>query len=164
MTLASVLQRIAERLTCRNIVGHDGSTYLARYTVFNFGRDGWRLYLHRFDRGDEDPELHNHPWRAVSVILSGGYREERRFDAIDSFGNDTHGIMEIERRPGSINFIDYDTFHRVDLLGGPAWSLILCGPTARSWGFWNRLTGVFTPWREFIRAKGLTPYEHTEKP
>ena len=159
MKLADILQRIANRLPCRNIIGHDGSTYLARHTIFDFGRNGLRLYLHRFDRGDEDFELHNHPWHAVSLILAGGYREERRFEDLGMFDIEARDV-----RPGSLNFISPDTFHRVDLLDGPAWSLILCGPVVGQWGFWNRWLNTFTPWREFIAAKGLVPYEHKERP
>jgi hypothetical protein len=36
-----------------------------------------------------------------------------------------------------------------------SWSLILMGPVVTSWGFWDRDTGRETPWRDFIRSKGL---------
>jgi hypothetical protein len=105
------------------------------------------LYLHRFHRGDDDQELHCHPWRwACSLILSGGYREERRVRGTDRV--ETRIV-----RPGSLNFIRSDDFHRVDLLEGEAWSLFLVGPKFTGWGFWNRDTGTFTPWREFIARK-----------
>ncbi len=105
----------------------------------------WGLYLHRFHRGDMDRELHNHPWSwSVSLILAGGYLEERR-----------EGLSVTQRvlSPGRLNFIGGDTFHRVDLLEQDAWTLFLVGPKTQSWGFWDRATGFFTPWREFISAK-----------
>lgn len=114
----------------RRIVGEDGSPYLTRYTVFR------RLYLHRFHRSDADRTLHNHPWgRSYSLILIGGYREERR-DSVHV------------RKPGSIVVIDHDTFHRVDLLHGEAWSLFLAGPVQQSWGFWNRATDTYVDSKE----------------
>jgi hypothetical protein len=103
------------------------------------------LYLHRFHRGDSDRELHNHPWRwALSLILVGGYNEERRI------GN---AVVKREVKPGSLNFIGADDFHRVDMRDGDAWSLFFVGPKSSSWGFWNRNSGVVTPWREFINSK-----------
>jgi hypothetical protein len=107
--------------------------------------DGWGLYLHRFHRSDADGELHNHPWRwALSLVLVGGYSEERR-----------NGARVIRRRvaPGSLNFIRANDFHRVDLLEHDAWTLFLVGPKSQSWGFWSRTDGAFTPWREFIDGR-----------
>ena len=48
---------------------------------------------------------------------------------------------------------DHDTFHRVDLLEDDAWSLFLVGPKTKSWGFWDRVTGQYTEWREFLRRR-----------
>ena len=45
---------------------------------------------------------------------------------------------------------DHDTFHRVDLLEDDAWSHFLVGPKTKSWGFWDRVTGQYTEWREFF--------------
>jgi hypothetical protein len=103
------------------------------------------FYLHRFHRGDTDRELHNHPWRwAISLVLAGGYSEERLV-----------GETVVTRviRPGTLNFIGRDDFHRVDMLDGEAWTLFLVGQKTSSWGFWNRETGLVTPWREFINSK-----------
>lgn len=103
---------------------------------------GFGVYLHHFHRSDNDGALHNHPWAwAFSFILVGGYQEERRVG------------MNVEERtvlPLSFNWIDKDTFHRVDLRERDAWSIFVVGPKTDSWGFWERETGHFTPWREFI--------------
>jgi hypothetical protein len=108
-------------------------------------RLGFGLYLHRFHRGDRDLELHSHPWRwAVSWILVGGYREERRI------GN----VVVIRDYPAwSWNFLESDDYHRVDLLEGECWTLFFAGPKAKSWGFWDRITGKITPWRDFVSGK-----------
>lgn len=105
------------------------------------------VYLHHFHRGDEDGELHNHPWRwAVSFVLAGGYSEERRF------GN---RVVRRTVKPGMLNFISAEDFHRVDMLPGEkdAWTLFIAGPKFTDWGFWNRDTRRFTPWRQFINAR-----------
>lgn len=110
------------------------------------------VYLHRFHRSDDDGELHNHPWKwSLSLVLVGGYREERRGP-----GDVVHVRIV---RPWRLNIIRHDDFHRVDLLEDDAWSLFLAGPRTQNWGFWNRLTGKFTPWREFITEKrDMTPF------
>jgi len=100
------------------------------------------LYLHRFHRGDDDGALHNHPWEwAVSFVLLGGYWEERRV------GN---RVVRHEVRPGTLNFISASDFHRVDLRDGEAWTLFMVGPKSQGWGFWDRVTGQYMPWRQFI--------------
>ncbi len=104
--------------------------------------DGLGIFLHRFHRGDDGDELHNHPWGwSVSIILAGGYFEERRH------GLDVHSH---EYRPGSINVLRADTFHRVDLRESDCWSLFVAGPKVQGWGFWDRTNGMFTPWRRYI--------------
>jgi hypothetical protein len=118
--------------------------------------DGLGLYLHHFHRSDSDQALHNHPWRwAWSLILAGGYSEERRVSIRGSEdGGPEHEIGDtvIRRniRPGRVIRINADDFHRVDLFEEDSWSLFLAGPKNASWGFWDRHTGVFMHWRAFI--------------
>jgi len=101
------------------------------------------VYLHRFHRGDDELELHNHPWRwAVSLVLAGGYIEERR-------GPDDKVRIRFVR-PGQLNLIRSKDFHRVDLIEKDAWTLFVVGPKFTGWGFWNRETGKYWPWRQFI--------------
>jgi hypothetical protein len=59
-------------------------------------------------------------------------------------------VRVLVRRPWSLVSIKEDDFHRVDLLEHDSWSLFLAGPRVASWGFWDRETGVFLGWREFI--------------
>jgi hypothetical protein len=165
--IRAAIKTIASLLPApRVIYDRDGQTpYLSRYYLIGrpthpsgepfdqFGnpkpgielKDGLNVYLHRFHRSDDDLELHNHPWAwAFSLILAGGYREERRW------GN---AVVTQVFKPGSLNIVHHDTFHRIELLDGDSWSLFVAGPKANSWGFWNRDTGTFTPWREFLARK-----------
>jgi hypothetical protein len=105
------------------------------------------LFLHRFHRSDDDGALHNHPWSwAVSLVLAGGYMEERRV-----------GDKVARRivRPLSLNFIRGEDYHRVDLIGPDrdAWSLFLVGPRVKTWYFWDRDTKARMQWRSFIEMK-----------
>lgn len=136
----------------REITNRDGTgPYLDRYYLMGgpsedgqFADTPMTVCLHRFRASDEAGELHNHPWeQSVSFILAGGYTEERRH------GDD---VIRCRWEPFSINFIAADDFHRVDLLEADCWSLFVTTRKTQSWGFWNRETKVFTPWRDFIAA------------
>lgn len=125
--------------------------------------DNFGLYIHKFHRSDEDHALHNHPWQwAASLILAGGYREEKRVTlgtGDPRYSEPRYASVEARIfRPGDINVLTSDTFHRVDLLDGEAWSIFLVGPRFSSWGFWDRESGAFMPWRAFlakIRSNGV---------
>jgi hypothetical protein len=139
---------IARRLPFRHLEGSNG-VYLSRYLLID--ADSWKLFLHKFVRSDEDLELHNHPWdRAVSLILTGGYTEERRM-------RDTLVWTKVFR-PGMLNFLKADTFHRVELLNEKdgCWTLFWVGKKTQSWNFWNRESNELTPWRAFLRRKSLS--------
>jgi hypothetical protein len=184
MDLRPILERLVRLLPRRVILDRDGrSPYLSRWYVR--GRpfmpdgsspfdatgqmrpeavfpDGVHLYVHRFHRSDQDVALHNHPWKwARSLILAGGYSEERTTFAVRGLPRTkdlNFGLVErVVRRPGDLVRIDEHDFHRVDLLEHDSWSLFLAGPkTGRSWGFWDRATGEFAHWRDFIaRVRGV---------
>lgn len=141
----------AQYLPCRVILNEDGP-YLSRYTVRQLD-DGGHLYLHHFHASDAVVELHNHPWAGVSVILAGGYSEERL--------DDDGVIRRRDYSPGDMVRLKPETFHRVDLLDPVAgcWSLFTTGRRVQSWGFVDRVTSAFTPWRDALLARGITPKE-----
>ena len=124
------------------------------------------IYLHCFHRSDNAGGLHSHPWRyMLSWILSGGYIEERWEPMPDLFKG--LGLAEKIRqrlvRPGFINILTGQTFHRVDLFREvpegpgptretPCWTLFLVCSKFASWGFRDRKTGRFIPWKKYIQG------------
>lgn len=107
----------------------------------------WGLYLHHFRSPDHDIAPHSHPWQwAVSLVLAGGYTEQRLAD----------GELVTRRvRPWTLNFLRHDTCHVVtELHGRETWTLFLVGPKSSSWGFWVEGRG-FVPWRERLAERGL---------
>lgn len=56
-------------------------------------------------------------------------------------------------RPGMVNFIRANDFHRVGLVGKDSWSLFIAGPRMQSWGFFDWKVRRVIPWREFIARK-----------
>lgn len=179
--IRAILRTLAEYLDPPRVI-HDRngtSPYLSRWYLFRGQRptmsDGsepfnelgnpkpgvilpdvkWSLYMHRFHRSDDDGELHSHPFEwSVSLVLAGGYIEERVEQAatVHPFPA-PKAVVRKTVRPGHTNIIRHDTFHRVDLLEHDAWSLFLVGPKTKSWGFWDRMTGRYTEWREFLSRR-----------
>jgi hypothetical protein len=171
LNLRPALEWIARRLPpARLIFDREGiSPYLSRYYLLGrphmpdgsdpideFGSpkkgaifpNGIHVYLHKFHRSDQDVALHNHPWHwARSLILAGGYSEERR--------TADRQVTRTTKMPGSFVRIDADDYHRVDLLEKDSWSLFIAGPKKSSWNFWDRHTGEIVHWREYIaRIRG----------
>ncbi len=144
----------AAKLPLRVISGESGA-YLSRYTLCDLPGAG-HIFLHYFHRSDEDATLHNHPWSGASLILAGGYREERRYTSDREGHVGEHLISTRTYLPGSVNTLAPDTFHRVDLLDPRGcWTLFAVGERVQSWGFWDRVSGVTTPWREALTGRGL---------
>jgi hypothetical protein len=112
------------------------------------------LYLHHFFRGDDDVEVHNHPWQfSMSLILTGGYVEERWDPATKSVS-----IKHLD--PGDINVLRREDFHRVTLKdpGRGCWTLFMSSERAEEkngedWGFLDTKTEQYTHWGEWVRRR-----------
>lgn len=156
--LLKLIHFLASRLDVREIKGRSGDTvYLYRYRIF-----GWLpgdkpkrygLYLHRFMRPDDDEHLHSHPWDyAVSLVLAGGYTEERFPETCSVCDNPKDGKHRVRRviRPGRLNILRGEAFHRVsELHGRETWTLFFVGPKRASWGFFVPGRGVVN-WKEYL--------------
>ena len=145
-------EKLASKLEKRVVNRRDGNPYLERYYIFHGSKFKFLpgIYLHKFLSGDEDPELHNHPWgSSVSLILSGGYLEERRKDKIVD-GEVKRHVVSKKITPGMFNLIKKNDFHRVDLLEDYAWTIFFSGNREQDWGFWNRDTDEYVPWRDHV--------------
>lgn len=166
-------------LPLRVISREDGAPYLYRWYLFGepgghkyFPADQpmrwWQkaltwlpcVYVHRFVSSDSDPELHNHPWTATSWILVGGYIEERRVPALQGIG---YRVIIQTFRPGMLNHLAADTFHRVLLAESDAWSLIRIGEKVQTWGFFNMETGIFLHWKEHAARKAMWRAQRKQK-
>lgn len=140
------------KLPYKVIRRRDDSLYLTRYYISHSTDSKYLpgIYIHCFHSSDQDLELHDHPWeKAMAIILSGSYREEVRQD-------DNYVLSRI-MRPGNINYIKGDTFHRVDLASSRVWTLFISWNKKEDWGFWNRHTNKYTQWEEFEKQKKNKP-------
>lgn len=148
---------VALRMKDKRTFETDGSPYLSRFYLLRKSKPGddddardrpLSVYLHYFHRGDEDAELHNHPWGfSFSVILTNGYIEERWIK---------NEIVKRVLRPGSLNILRSNDFHRVDLRNPEqgAWTLFFAGKRVQDWGFWHpEILPTLVPWRTFIKER-----------
>jgi hypothetical protein len=129
---------IYRRLTLRRA---DGRLYLSRWGI-GHDRIG-SILIHRMDAPDPGQDLHGHPWNFWSIILKGGYIEERsktnRACSL-AWWNETHGDNlheRIERPWLSIRKLGLDECHSItELRAKESWSLVITGPRKRGWGFY----------------------------
>ena len=104
----------------------------------------YNVWLHKFGQDDED-DVHDHPYEwGCSIILSGGYIEERYDTVTDKYS--TRVLLA-----PAVNFLRHHDFHRVTLIGGqPAWSLFITGKRTKNWGFIDRKTGLYMHWATYF--------------
>lgn len=128
------------------VINVDGSPYLTRIYL-DRGKPESGMFLHHFHKGDQGRDVHNHPWKSsYSIVLTGGYIEERceippNTDPMDSLKN----IVRLEHKPGDINWLTCNTYHRVDLMDPMgAWTLFMRRERIQGWNFLSRYSGVKT--------------------
>lgn len=149
--ITPLLEHIANRYAIERFEitrSWEQAPYLTRWTLSGkrFEGNGRAVFLHHFERSDAD-EMHDHPWRFVSLILAGGYYE------VTPAKGWVNGIGPTQKRwygPGRILTRPAEWIHRVEIPPGRCcWTLILRGVRVRSWGFHCPNLG-FVPWRTHL--------------
>lgn len=147
------LKKFAERFPKVDI-NIDGKPYLTRYLLthkkysHDIGCEGG-VFLHNFHASDPKPGrgLHNHPWVGTSLILAGGYVEERCTDiGVPSVPGVYTDVVTKTFYPGMVNRIGLHDFHRTTLLNEArgCWTLFFVGERVKDWGFVDPKTWLFT--------------------
>jgi hypothetical protein len=121
----------------------DGKIYLDRWGI-GHDRVG-RVLVHRMQAPDPGIDLHDHPWWFVSLVLWGGYTEQRcdtRWAPSCAKIAETYpetcirGVVE-DRRVGSVRAMRLDQCHTITKLHRrTCWTLVIGGPRRRRWGFY----------------------------
>ena len=200
---AVIIPRVAGKRAPDFIVGadSDGGPYLLRWYLTPWRRLQGRLrnraerwptrtrralayvvgllpnvYLHCFQRDDDDRALHDHPSWAASYILRGGYIEHTIAaggihhrttyapGTLRTMGTrHAHRIELHKPRVGAVFFAGLRMIFgirdpnanphtgRFNLNHVECWTLFLFGPTVRDWGFHCPNRG-WVHWREFTAA------------
>jgi hypothetical protein len=108
------------------------SEYIVRLHVV---KTPWfAVCLHWINKPDAEPVLHDHPVTFLSVILRGGYYENRNgrlkrrrwFNFIRASRDDRHRILDVE---------------------GGALTLCFMGPKVREWGF--HTSSGWVGWKDY---------------
>ncbi len=122
------------------IAGQGGDAKIHRHYLVGTGKT-FGVFLHHFVASDAPTEFHDHPWSwGVSIVLRGGYTEERR-------RRDDRTVTRRWLGPGRFNLLLPGVFHRVELRERrPAWTVFIHGPKVREWGFLDSMTGAFRFW------------------
>jgi hypothetical protein len=97
-----------------------GCTYLIRWVI-----DFWffSIRLHHWVGSDDQRHMHDHPWWFWTFVFRGGYVERTE-----------HGNIML--RAPTLAFRKAEHKHTVRVTKSGSWSLLLCGPEKRAWGFW----------------------------
>lgn len=122
----------------RNPYIHIGA-YMQRWWLVEKPWFKWlpQIRIHHIRAPDAGEHLHNHPWKARTILLKGWYMEH--FDG----GKEFH--IEGDTRPIPLNH-----FHRIAAVSdGGVWTLLFVWPKVREWGF---LVGKYVvPHREYLK-------------
>jgi hypothetical protein len=112
----------------------DGTPYLTRHVLWGANalenhdpEAPSSAFVHEIHAPDGDRHCHNHSWRwSASVVLSGGYTEER-----DNSGRE----VEWTHRAGDLVTFRTDDYHRIVAVEPGTVTLFLCGRETQGWGF-----------------------------
>ena len=143
------------------------------------------IRIHHITRPDADPELHDHPWNFVSLVLKGWYEEERPTPEIVSFVRKDLLCPEpvdrlvrdlvlralapdsafrifrrvTSREAGSVAYRHASDPHRITAVSpGGVWTLVFTGRLIRDWGFWTDKGWI--GWRLFESKKPGPVHHH----
>lgn len=156
-----------------HLPSNEDPSYMARYWVFNpydrvtnkprFRWCPWSIRVHHIKRADFERHMHDHPWNARTIILSGGYVEERmaagaqRERILDECQAPTdqmdpakiEAYYRLTRLPGATAKLGFGQYHRIThVMPEGAWTLFISGPWQGVWGF--LVDGVKVEWREYL--------------
>lgn len=143
-----------------HIMSPDGSEcYMGRWWLFNpYGKDAdgaptparwpWlpSVRLHHIQRADDDRHLHDHPWNARTIVLTGWYIEER-LDRAKRFHL---------RGQGYTGRLLFGQYHRINEVSpGGVITLFFTWEYQGTWGF--LVDGKKVAWKEYLAKETSTP-------
>jgi len=151
------LIRRAQRTPYTPILGPGGSYYMGRWWLFNpYGKDAngdptparwpWlpSVRIHHITRPDSDRHMHDHPWNARTIVLRGGYEEERPA---------SQGVRTVHWRADAYTGrLLFGQYHRISYVTpGGVWTLFFTWRKKGTWGF--LVGGVKVPWRRYLELE-----------
>jgi len=106
--------------------------YLIRYYLLfkDRGDQKFNIFIHKIVKGDDDENMHDHPWGFFTLILSGGYNEK--------ILNKDKQETTHRRRPGYYHYVSAKHTHTITLdeNSTPCWTLFFPFKKEKKWGFY----------------------------
>lgn len=146
--ITRLLLRFAKPYSKGHLFHADGSAYMERFTLFE---TRWlSARIHHIVSPDWDRDMHDHPWDFVSVILSGGYIEERptpSFHKPQWLEDGSESRRGRYRASPSIALRHATDRHLISYVEPETWTLFVYGPLRQWWGFYTRAGKIY--WRDY---------------
>ena len=123
------------------------SDYITRLHVV---KTPWfAVCVHWLNHHDPEPFLHDHPVSFLSIILRGGYTEERA----DITAKHWTRVKRVERHHDWFNFIraSKDDPHTITYVRPGTVTLCFMGPKVREWGY--HTPDGWVHWKKYNREK-----------
>lgn len=176
--IVDFLIALAKRTPYSHLYHADGSCYMRRYWLMpcwllqrRGGKDGsncWKpkpwvpfsLRLHEIITPDYDPHMHDHPWTFLSMVLRGGYTEQRPASTEPCFTGSRELSFLAYRTPGSIALRRCTDRHLISYVEPDTWTLVALGPKRHWWGFYTLKGKVY--YRDYPSVHNLVA--RTEAP
>lgn len=152
-----LVQGVMDRRPPDFVIGPKDDPYLMRWwaiprnPIFN-------VYIHSFEKSDDDRALHDHPFASVSLALRGAmeeiYLHRERAPEIDLPFSRGYSYQTLARpvTPGDLIYRGAKFAHRMVVPTPGSVTLFITGPRIREWGFLTS-TG-WVAWREFLKREG----------
>lgn len=137
--MSAFLSAFVDRLPTRKtrMIKVDGEKYLGRFHLFSVGR--LEVYLHQF-HGQADQHLHDHPFRAICLMLCGSYVETRGL-----------GMRQRVLKAPAINCIGAGTVHQITRVVPGTWTLMIAWRTLPDWHLLQENLGPSSNWYTLTR-------------
>lgn len=111
------------RAAC-HLIGDPDCLLIKRWTI-KLPLTAFKLRVHRMYPLTADRDPHDHPWHFITLVVRGSYDDVRRDGKVTRM------------QPGTLRF--RSSMHTHQTFAGPAgaWTVVLCWPVSRRWGFWR---------------------------
>lgn len=128
----------------KEIISQFGHVHFRRYRLLQ--TPWFAIYIHQILRSDEDNDMHDHPWKFTSVILSGSYEESVMYPP------NFYAVHHYTYHQGDVVEHAAEDAHRLRLKTKEVWTLVIASGRKREWGYRLR-GGVWIPNREYRISK-----------
>lgn len=111
-------------------LGNPECPHAYRWALIVFG---YGLRLHHWIGDDDNRAFHDHPWWMLIFMLKGKYVDVNPYEYGENWDVVSADLVGFRDR---FRFRPAEWKHRIKLVYGECWTVVLTGPKVRNWGFW----------------------------